>query len=56
MWAFVVALLQVSFEKQGNHPNFLIFNDPVIDSITPEDVENFSSLAFQYSCQIIIIT
>lgn len=37
IWAFTMALLQVSIDKVGNHPNILIFDEPAQQSIVPAD-------------------
>ena len=41
IWAYTVALLQVSMSKGGNHPGVLIFDEPVQHSIVPNDMKNF---------------
>lgn len=41
IWAYTLALLQVSMEKEGNHPTVLIFDEPVQHSIVPKDMEKF---------------
>lgn len=33
IWAFTMALLQVSVEKEGNHPGIIIFDEPAQQSI-----------------------
>jgi hypothetical protein len=41
IWAFTMALLQVSIEKDGNHPGVVIFDEPAQQSIVPEDMKSF---------------
>lgn len=41
IWAFTMALLQVSIEKNGNHPNIIVFDEPAQQSIVPEDMKSF---------------
>lgn len=41
IWAFTMALLQVSIEKDGNHPGIIIFDEPLQQSIVPEDMKSF---------------
>ncbi len=41
IWAFTMALLQVSIEKGGNHPCIVIFDEPAQQSIVSEDMKNF---------------
>lgn len=41
IWAFVLALLQTSNEKYGNHPGVLIFDEPAQHSIVVNDIEKF---------------
>jgi len=55
IWAFTMALLQVSIEKNGNHPGVIIFDEPGQQSIVPEDMKSFinSAVEFGKSCQII---
>ena len=55
IWAFTMALLQVSLEKNGNHPGVIIFDEPAQQSIVPEDMRSFieSVLEIRESCQII---
>lgn len=56
IWAYTVALLQVSMSKHGNHPLVLIFDEPIQHSIIPKDMQNFfnSILKLGNNCQIII--
>jgi len=56
IWAFIMALLQVSMEKNGNHPGIIIFDEPAQQSIVSEDMENFINSVVELSgnCQIII--
>jgi hypothetical protein len=55
IWAFTMALLQVSIEKDGNHPSLVIFDEPAQQSIVPEDMKSFidSVVELGKSCQII---
>jgi hypothetical protein len=55
IWAFTMALLQVSIEKNGNHPSVIIFDEPAQQSIVPEDMKSFiySAVELGKSCQII---
>ena len=41
IWAFTMALLQVSIEKDGNHPGVIIFDEPAQQSIVPDDMKSF---------------
>ena len=41
IWAYTVALMQVSMEKEGNHPTVLIFDEPIQHSIIPKDMGKF---------------
>ena len=41
IWAFTMALLQVSIEKGGNHSGIIIFDEPAQQSIVPEDMKSF---------------
>lgn len=41
IWAFTMALLQTSIEKDGNHPGVIIFDEPAQQSIVPEDMKSF---------------
>lgn len=41
IWAFTMALLQVSLEKNGNHPGIIIFDEPAQQSIVPQDMDSF---------------
>lgn len=56
IWAFTMALLQVSIEKGGNHPSVIIFDEPAQQSIVPEDMKSFieSVIEINKSFQIII--
>ena len=56
IWAYTVALLQVSISMKGNHPTVLIFDEPVQHSIVPNDMEKFLDSIVQLgkNCQIII--
>ena len=55
IWAFTMALLQVSLEKDGNHPGIIIFDEPAQQSIVPEDMKSFidSVIELKQQCQII---
>lgn len=55
IWAFTIALLQVSIEKDGNHPGVIIFDEPKQHSIVPRDMESFINAIAELgaSCQII---
>lgn len=55
IWAFTMALLQVSLEKEGNHPGVIIFDEPAQQSIVPEDMKSFieSAIELGKACQII---
>lgn len=56
IWAYTVALLQVSMAMAGNHPTVLIFDEPVQHSIIPNDMEKFldSIVRLGKNCQTII--
>ena len=56
IWAFTLALLQVSIAKAGNHPNILIFDEPAQQSIVPADMKSFinSIIELEKNCQVII--
>lgn len=56
IWAFTMALLQVSLEKNGNHPCILIFDEPDQQSTVINDMKAFfdSILKLKGSCQVII--
>lgn len=55
IWAYTMALLQVSLEKDGNHPGIIIFDEPAQQSIVPEDMKSFidSVVAIKEPFQII---
>jgi hypothetical protein len=55
IWAFTMALLQVSIAKNGNHPGVIIFDEPAQQSIVPVDMKSFidSVVELGKSCQII---
>lgn len=55
IWAFTMALLQVSIEKEGNHPGIIIFDEPAQQSIVPDDMKSFINSAVELGkhCQII---
>ena len=56
IWAFTMALLQVSIEKNGNHPGVIVFDEPAQQSIVSEDMKSFiASVAdISKSLQIIV--
>jgi hypothetical protein len=56
IWAFTIALLQVSVEKNGNHPCVVIFDEPAQQSIVSEDMKSFvdSVRGLSKSSQIIM--
>lgn len=56
IWAFTMALLQVSIAKRGNHPRILIFDEPAQHSIVPADMNSFfnSVVDLGIECQVII--
>ena len=56
IWAFTMALLQVSLEKGGNHPGIIIFDEPAQQSIVPKDMDNFikSTTFLHTNCQVIM--
>ena len=56
IWAFTMALLQVSLEKGGNHPGIIIFDEPAQQSIVPQDMDSFikSTALLQKSSQVIM--
>lgn len=56
IWAFTMSLLQVSIEKNGNHPNVIVFDEPAQQSIVPEDMKSFidSAVEIGKSFQIIV--
>lgn len=56
IWAFTMALLQVSLDKGGNHPTVLIFDEPDQQSTIIDDVKAFftSVLKLENKCQIIM--
>ena len=56
IWAFTMALLQVSIEKDGNHPGILIFDEPAQQSIVPEDMKSFIETAVEIKRPFQIIT
>jgi len=55
IWAFTMALLQISNKKNGNHPCIVIFDEPAQQSIVPEDMKSFINFVsdFGKNCQII---
>lgn len=56
IWAYTMALLQTSLDKQGNHFGILIFDEPAQHSIGSNDMEEFFKSILKYSdvCQVII--
>jgi F0F1-type ATP synthase membrane subunit b/b' len=55
IWAFTMALLQVSIEKDGNHPGVVIFDEPAQQSIVPEDMKNFVESARELAARSQVI-
>jgi F0F1-type ATP synthase membrane subunit b/b' len=55
IWAFTMALLQVSIEKDGNHPGVVIFDEPAQQSIVPEDMKSFVESARELAARSQII-
>jgi hypothetical protein len=55
IWAFTMALLQISIRKDGNHPGIVIFDEPAQQSIVSKDMESFINSAAELGkdCQII---
>ncbi len=51
----LMALLQVSIEKDGNHPGIIIFDEPAQQSIVPEDMKSFIDSAVEIHAPIQII-
>lgn len=56
IWAFTMALLQVSIEKNGNHPGVIIFDEPAQQSIVPEDMKSFIDSVVEIDKPFQIIT
>lgn len=56
IWAFTMALLQVSIEKGGNHPGIIIFDEPAQQSIVPEDMKSFIESVVEIKKPFQIIT
>ena len=56
IWAFTIALLQVSIEKDGNHPGVIIFDEPAQQSIVPEDMKSFIESVVEINKPFQIIT
>ena len=56
IWAFTMALLQVSIEKDGNHPGIIIFDEPAQQSIVPEDMRSFIASVVEIKKPFQIIT
>jgi len=56
IWAYTLALMQVSNKFSGNHPNLLIFDEPDQQSIIANDMKNFfqTIVSFEFDCQVII--
>ena len=55
IWAYTMALLQTSLDKQGNHFGILIFDEPAQHSIGSQDMEKFFNSILKYKdCQVII--
>ena len=55
IWAFTLALLQVSIETDGNHPGVIIFDEPAQQSIVSEDMNSFIHSVSEVSSQSQII-
>ena len=55
IWAFTLALLQVSIETDGNHPGVIIFDEPAQQSIVSEDMNSFICFLSEVSSQSQII-
>ena len=55
IWAFTLALLQVSIETDGNHPGVIIFDEPAQQSIVSEDMNSFIRSVSEVSSQSQII-
>ncbi len=55
IWAFTMALLQVSIEKSGNHPGIVIFDEPAQQSMEAGAMESFINSVAELggNCQII---
>ncbi len=56
IWAFTMALLQVSLDREGNHPGVIIFDEPAQQSIVPEDMKSFIESVVEISEPYQIIT
>ncbi len=56
IWAFTMALLQVSIEKDGNHPGIIVFDEPAQQSIVPEDMKSFIESVVEIKKPFQIIT
>lgn len=56
IWAYTIALMQVSMKKKGNHPCALIFDEPNQHSIIPKDMQEFfdSIISLGDAVQIIV--
>lgn len=56
IWAFTMALFQVSLEKNGNHPGIIILDEPAQQSIVPQDMDSFikSTALLRTSSQVIM--
>ncbi len=56
IWAYTIALMQVSAEKQGNHPNIVIFDEPKQHSVVQNDMDMFfqSIIDLNFEYQAII--
>lgn len=55
IWAFTLALLEVSIKTDGNHPCVLIFDEPDQQSTIITDMEAFFSKVIQLAEQSQII-
>lgn len=56
IWAFTMALLQVSIETNGNHPGVIIFDEPLQQSIVSEDMQSFIDSVLEINKPFQIIT
>ena len=56
IWAFTMALLQVSILKGGNHPTVLIFDEPDQQSTIISDMKFFfeNILELTDKCQVVM--
>lgn len=56
IWAFTMALLQVSLELNGNHPRILLFDEPDQQSTMITDMKEFldNIIEFDDNCQVLV--